>query len=295
MSKLSLIDFCEIPADNQIPWLDRCSVLGADYLSDNQRKWQKSGFLIVDHAVDEEKLQAYEYWRLLRNLPDAYGCLPNPFAYQFISEVRNIALSPTVHKVMYELFQEPMVAHFDLTQWKSTERKWHQDDYLNDESINGHYAAVWFAIDNIAADSGPFQYIEGSNNWPVMRREKIMAKMKKEDANSPSWPVLSEQFVGELFDEKIKENNIPVESFLPLRGQALIWHARLVHRGSLPKNSLCSRKSLIVHFTALSKTNPKLHDIRYSEDGCAYIWHKNIKFEDWPEETGIKRFIPLHY
>ena len=189
---------------------------------------------------------------------------------------------------MSELFREPLVAHFDLTQWKSTERAWHQDDYLNDEKINGYYAAVWFAIDDIHPDAGPFKFVRGTNTWPVMRRNRIKALMDPKDAESPMWPSLSQAMVGDVFAREIAKKNLPVEKFLGKRGQVLIWHARLIHRGSLPKDPSMLRKGLIVHHTAQSKTDPNIHEIRYSDEGVPYIWHKTLEYRDWAPETGVK-------
>lgn len=284
-------DLSERPPNLDIPWLDRADV-DLKSLTEKQRFWHDNGVLLVDDAVSESDLSAYENWRAKRGIPDALGALPISFGYQYVKEIRNVALSKKVYGAMLELFKEPMAAHFDLTQWKSTERAWHQDDYLNDEKINGHYAAVWFAIQDIHPDAGPFEFVRGSNLWPVMRRSKIKALMDPKDAESPSWPSLSQNFVGDVFAQEISKNGIAIEKFLGRRGQALIWHARLVHRGSLPKDPSLARKALIVHYTAVSKTDPNIHEIRYSHEGIPYIRHKMLEFRDWPDHTGIKPHIP---
>ena len=47
-----------------------------------------------------------------------------------------------------------MLLHLALTGWISTQRDWHQDDYLNPPFVANWYAAVWMALDDISAESG---------------------------------------------------------------------------------------------------------------------------------------------
>ena len=39
-----------------------------------------------------------------------------------------------------------------------------------------------------------------------------------------------------------------IYSFLPKKGDAIIWHGRLIHRGANPRNNDLTRKSLIGHY-----------------------------------------------
>ena len=64
-----------------------------------------------------------------------------------------------------------MVLHLNLTGWISSERNWHQDDYLNSAEINGWYLAVWMALDDVSPNSGPFQFI-----LAIPAREQTHAK-----------------------------------------------------------------------------------------------------------------------
>src|SRR5438552_11002670 len=83
---------------------------------------------------------------------------------------------------MESLIGEPMMLHLALTGWVSTERTWHQDDYLNPAHVAGWYAAVWMALDdNIHSDSGPFEYLPGSHRWPTLRRDKVISFLTEEE------------------------------------------------------------------------------------------------------------------
>ena len=79
--------------------------------------------------------------------------------------------------------------HLVLSGWVSSERTWHQDDYLNPDFVNSHYAAVWVALRDISPDCGPFQFVRGSHKWPLTRRDKVLANCPvKTTAADPAWP-----------------------------------------------------------------------------------------------------------
>jgi hypothetical protein len=289
--KRSFTTLTENPPDTEIPWLDRSTVDEAQ-LTQDQESWRRDGVKLLSSVTPEVNLQSYENWRRRRQLRDDLGALPISYGYMYVKEIRDIVLAKPVHDRLFEIFQEPMAIHFDLTQWKSTERAWHQDDYLNDQKVNGHYAAIWFAIDDVHRDSGPFEFVLGSHAWPVMRRSRIKALLPEDEANSPYWPQKSEQFVAKAFADEIERRRSQVETFIGRRGDALIWHARLVHRGSLPKNPHLARKSIIGHYTAVSKVDPQNHEIRHTSDGVPYIYHKQLQFKDWEASSGVAPFEP---
>jgi hypothetical protein len=275
-----------------VPWLDRSDV-DISQLSPEQRQWREHGYVILPKIVPEPLLADYARWREERRLPDELDAMPGAYAYMFVPEIRRIALYKPVAEVMASLIGEPLALEFILSGWKSSERAWHQDDYLNDATVNGYYAAVWIAVDDIDPDAGPFEFVPGSNRWPVMRREKVKALLTPEQANSDLWPYHSQDFVARAFEAEIAGRGASVKPFLAKRGDALIWHARLLHRGSAPRNRALVRRSLICHYCGISKVRPEYHEVRRSPEGVPYIHHKLVKFEDWdPAKTGVRPFVP---
>jgi hypothetical protein len=146
------------------------------------------------------------------------------------------------------LLGEPAGVHLNLTGWVSTERNWHQDGYLNPDEVGDHYAAVWIALADIHPDSGPFQYIPGSHRWHRLVREKFADVV---DLTDPAWPKHSEDVLTPLIEAEIERRGAEVESYLPKRGDVLIWHPRLYHRGSRAKVSGAYRPALIAHMSGI--------------------------------------------
>jgi hypothetical protein len=262
----------EIPQDCVLPPLDRTTV-DESSLSAEQLFWRQNGYLIMPSVLPDDRIAGYVRVREANNMPPIAG-FPNSYAYMQIREIRDICLYEPVAAMMEHLIGDKLALHFDLTQWVSTERTWHQDDYLNEDHINSWYVAAWYALDDVDPASGPFEYVPTSHRWPVMRKQKIQARLNPEEATSARWPSFAEHFVTPIFDAKITESRLPVRQFLAKKGDVLIWHARLVHRGARPRKPGTPRKSIIGHFTALGKISPKDHDVEYTDELFPYIIHK---------------------
>jgi ectoine hydroxylase-related dioxygenase (phytanoyl-CoA dioxygenase family) len=158
-----------------------------------------------------------------------------------------------------------MGLHLNLTGWVTTGRAWHQDDYLNPDFVNSHYAAVWIALRDISPDCGPFEFVPGSHRWPLTRRDKVLANCPVQtSAADPAWPSKTRDWVSEIISREIENQDAQVERFLAKEGDVLIWHGRLAHRGSLPNVPGSPRHSMIAHYSAIEKRS----DMKVWKDGC---------------------------
>jgi ectoine hydroxylase-related dioxygenase (phytanoyl-CoA dioxygenase family) len=241
----SFADLSEEPAAEHLPPLDQ-PVVGEAALTPQQLAWRRDGVLILPRFLPASLMDAYSERRAALNLP---GGWPYPTPYLEIPELRELALYPPLMEQMRELIGEQMMLHLCLTGWVSTERDWHQDDYLNPPFVNSWYAAVWMALDDIHPDSGPFEYVPGSHRWPLMRGEKVRARLPWRQAMQNSWPTVSESFVVPAIEAEIARRRAKVDQFIAKRGDVLIWHGRLFHRGSKPRAPSIMRKALICHYT----------------------------------------------
>lgn len=175
--------------------------------------------------------------------------------YMMVEEIKMLCLYKPFMDILNILIPAsgPMGMHLNLTGWKSTERNWHQDDYLNPPYINAHYAGVWFALDDIHEDAGPFEYVPGSHrHLDVCRGDRIRAALPAEKAMTPDWPKYSEEILNDLYDEEIKRNGWQPVSWAGKKGDVLIWHGWLLHRGSRPKNPALYRPTIITHYSSLN-------------------------------------------
>jgi hypothetical protein len=242
----SFAELSEQPDPKLIPRLDRPG-LDESGLSANQLAWRRDGVVVLRRLLPDSLIDTY-CERYLRASEDLKGDRP----YLAVSELREIALYPPLMHQLRELIGEPMMLHLCLTGWVSSERDWHQDDYLNPEYVNSWYSAVWMALDDVDPDSGPFEYIPGSHQWPLLRREKVRALLPITETLRADWPKRTERFVVPALEAEIERRGAPVRQFIGKRGDVLIWHGRLLHRGSKANRPGAVRKGLICHYSGIN-------------------------------------------
>lgn len=192
-----------------------------------------------------------------------------------IPELRAVALYPPLMDTLRALIGEEMLFHLALAGWVSTERQWHQDDYLNPSFVNTWYAAGWIALDTITPDSAPFQYVPGSHRRGLMRGERIRDLLTEEERRRREvtidinqWPKYAERFVTPAVDAEIAAQGAEVVPFLGEKGHLLIWHSRPMHRGSVGTPGV-KRKSLITHYSGINH-RPDIVGVERDENGRAY-------------------------
>ena len=244
----SFAELSEHPADALVPYLDRQGVEEAS-LNPHRRAWRRDGVVLLPRFMPAPLTHAYCRVREKVAAPGGYD---SPVPYMVVPEIRAICCYPPLQRLLQTLIGGPMGLHLNLTGWVSTERTWHQDDYLNPPFVNSWYAAIWVALDDIHPDSGPFQYVPGSHRWPVVRRDRVLARLTAAERQSPTWPKAAERFVTAAYADQIARTGLPIRSFLGRRGDVLVWHGRLVHQGAAPRVPGMLRRGLIAHYTEVS-------------------------------------------
>jgi 2-polyprenyl-3-methyl-5-hydroxy-6-metoxy-1,4-benzoquinol methylase len=262
---LSWEDIAEEVPDDSLPILDRRDIDLAP-LSDAQRSWRENGYVIVNGLIPEDVIDRYCAVRIKQ--PHAMGW-DSSTPYHDVPEIRDLCLYKPLTELLEALLGEPMGLHLNLTGWVSTERDWHQDDYLNPPVVNGHYAAVWTALDEIKPNAGPFEFIPGSHRWPIIRQARILRLLDCDDGD-PYWPWDSERLLTPFFEREIKQRGAKIERFLGGKGDVLIWHSRLLHRGSLAQRPGAERRSMIAHYSAV-KYRPDMPHVRQHPGGGLYF------------------------
>lgn len=248
-NNITFESLCEEISDGQKAWLDRLhpALSNTDHLH-----WCNNGYLTLNGFIPAPLIDAYCARYERDNGKDAAIGYRTGTAYCENEEMKNLALYSPLTNILSSLIGEPMGLSLCLTNWQSTERNWHQDDYLNPSEVNGHYLAVWIALDDIHPDAGPFEFVPGSHKWPVMRGEKVRALLPESQRNDPFWPWKTQKLVSDLFEAEIEKRGAKTEKWAGKKGDVLIWHSWLAHRGSKPENPELLRKSLIVHYSGIN-------------------------------------------
>lgn len=273
----SFADLTETPNPALLPPLDRPG-LDPSRLTPDQRAWRRDGVVILRNFFPLDLLHRYIARRLELEKISLHRHMAgweSPSPYEHIPEMREVCLYPPLMEKLRELVGEDMLLHLTLTGWVSTERNWHQDDYLNPPHVNSWYAAVWIPLAKIGETQGPFEYIPGSHTWPLLRQARVKAWMppdaraRRNGAGHETWPKDSEDFVVPAIEAEIARRAAPVERFLTDIGDVLIWHGRLMHRGSLATGPNPWRPALIAHYSGL-RHRPDMPNRGRTADGHHY-------------------------
>ncbi|TBR20499.1 methyltransferase domain-containing protein, partial [bacterium] len=276
-----LADLCEEVPEDRLPPLDRKDVSGAALTAD-QRAWREQGYLVLRGFIPPEVREPYRRLRERLRSPGGWRC---PTPYMHFKELRDLGCYGPLADKLRELLSEDMGMHLNLTGWVSTERNWHQDDYLNPPFINSWYAAVWFALDTVSPECGPFEFVPGSHAWPLLRGDKVKELLTPEERSGPDWPKHSERVLNQVFEAEIAERGVRPVRFLAEAGDVLLWHGRLAHRGSRAKVPGSPRKAMIAHYSALSKRIDMPKAVRHGEGG----WYFELDVPLAPEDRAALR------
>lgn len=256
--------------------------------------WNDDGVVVLPGLIPDDLIRAYEAewrvangWRGLSSFPGAdprhgpshvgsgvwvldavepggwVDCTP----YMRHDALRAICCYQPLADALERLLGEPAGVHLNLTGWVSTERNWHQDGYLNPPEVGDRYAAVWMALEDVHPDSGPFQYVPGSHRWHRLLRSRIWEHV---DGTDPQWPKHTEDFLTPLVEAECERRGVEPVSFLPRKGDVLIWHGRLYHRGSRANVPGAYRPSLIAHFSGIRHRPDMPPAIRHEAGGWLF-------------------------
>lgn len=267
---VTLADLTEEGRDGHFPLLDQPEI-DETLLTDDQRDWRTKGLVVLKNFLPDDLMDAYCRVREKLNRPGGWDC---DTPYMHVQELRDLALFPPLMFKMKELIGDDMGLHLNLTGWVSTQRNWHQDDYLNPPSVRCWYTAVWMALDDIDPRSGPFEFVRGSHKWPLMRQDKLFTVLTDEMKANRAWPGLTQGVISALYDQEIHRRRVWAEHIDLKRGDVIVWHGALVHRGSLPQSPGMPRKSLISHYSGINH-RPDMPVVAEDQNGQAYFPFKS--------------------
>jgi len=107
-------------------------------------------------------------------------------------------------------------------------------------------------LNDIDENSGPFEFVRGSHVLPTITQEKTLMRLEPSERSDPLWPKYSERFLTPMFEGLIRDCELKVERFLPKKGDVLVWHARLMHRGAPPVDPELWREAVILHYSGVN-------------------------------------------
>ncbi len=235
--------FVELPGAVPHAWIDRL-------LAEIERDWTHG-----NDAVTVERCEPGGGFLPMR--PELRELKTKVLEYHAVSPTaRDIQFAPAIRRFLTQLFERPPLAFQSLLFRWGTEQAMHQDTAYVVLRSPMEFVGCWIALEDVQAGSGELQYHVGSHRIPEyfwFGRSRSRPPGFEDERAFLQW--VQQQSV---------QAGCPLQRFLPKKGDALVWHADLVHGGSPRVHRALTRQSLVTHYCPLDVEPEGVADGRHS-------------------------------
>lgn len=156
---------------------------------------------------------------------------------------RAIWTLPPVMKFLRAVFQQEPLPCQTLVFIRGSGQDMHQDTIHLTAFPAGYMCGVWIALEDIEADAGPLFVYPGSHRLPRLYCQSVdMSKVRDGD-----WSEFAQKFLPRLASE-LENAGCEQQTYLPRKGDILVWHENLTHGGSVRNDNTLSRRSIVSHY-----------------------------------------------
>lgn len=244
-------------------------------------EFHESGLLRIDFGFDERQLDAIiekvepHYDSAYRENPSIATRVQD--AWKWVDEVRRLAVDQRVKQALAQLLERQPLPFQTLNFPIGTSQYAHSDTIHFSTIPEGYMVGVWVALEDIDEDNGPLIYYPGSHKLPYLSMQDLGLGQGYE-----YYPEYEKKI-----QELIREHDFKPEYGLVKKGEAIIWHANLLHGGAPRKSLERSRHSQVTHYyfegckyyTPMESTQNK---IRYRKP----FWIPDTEEFDLPDSAG---------
>jgi hypothetical protein len=251
------------------PWLDRTDA--ADAIERRRergeitaieaayaRRWARDGFVVIESFFEHRRLDAVwaAYERALAAhavTPDAPATETDPHPGRTLNphfdvpEVDALLRDPDLVEIVAMLLGAQALPFQTIMGHKGSEQRPHSDAIHMTTYPLGYLAAAWLAFEDISAESGPVVYYPGSHRLPYVFAEDV--GISAEDFRERGYSPYHERYEPRIA-ALVEEAGLQPLYFTPRKGDVLVWHANMIHGGSLRAQPASSRRALVCHYFA---------------------------------------------
>lgn len=270
---------------SQLPWIDRAdididtypipkgNVLDERSLRVLLHQWRTNGIVVlpgaaratdVDAFVEELdsviadphqallsiEIQGRQTWTIAEKPEIVRGpSVKINHLHNASAHAARLSLCPAVVDFLSCIFEAPPTPTQSLTFWTGSQQSTHIDyPYVKMQRRLPYMAASWVALEDIHADAGPIEYFPGGHRTDLTGffdwgHGDIVA--------DPKTRLRSATEFAQYLDQRMVECGIEPVVFLPRKGDVLIWHCNMPHRGASIRDPQRTRKSYVTHFTGM--------------------------------------------
>lgn len=159
-------------------------------------------------------------------------------AWKYVDAARRLAVDQKVLHALEQLLGRKALPFQTLNFPIGTSQYAHSDTIHFSTIPEGFMAGVWVALEDIDLDNGPLTYYPGSHKLPYYSMQDLGL------AEGYQHYAAYEQKVQDL----IAEHDLQPEYGTVEKGNAIIWHANLLHGGASRKDMQRTRHSQVTHY-----------------------------------------------
>ena len=153
-------------------------------------------------------------------------------------DVQAVALDSRLTSVLRWVLGDLPVAIGSLNFERGSAQAFHTDTLYMPGPTLDSMTAAWIALEDVRPDAGPLTYYPGSHRIPLFTFSTGAANVIEEEM--PAYRKHMQKHVDAMGLQPV--------TYLPKKGDVLIWHERLFHGGSPIADPSLTRKSLVVHY-----------------------------------------------
>lgn len=238
-------------------------------LADRLTDFKRDGFVILRQAVPHQAIDNYiaefdEAAKTDQDIMVSYGRDVFPIAGQDLHKpllkildtlvklptAMPLAFADRIVEFVEEVFDDAPLAFQSLHFEVGSTQAIHQDTAYVVLNQPRKLVAAWIALQDVEPGSGELIYYPGSHRFG----EFMYPGDKKHWNPETDGDAIHDHHLNWLH-VAAKENGVSTSSFLPKKGDVLIWHADLAHGGGEITDPSLTRRSLVVHYGPAS-SNP---------------------------------------
>jgi ectoine hydroxylase-related dioxygenase (phytanoyl-CoA dioxygenase family) len=155
---------------------------------------------------------------------------------------RSAVFSPAISRLLHSCFDTGANAFQCLTFHYGSQQAMHQDGAYVVVAEPLQFLASWIALEDISEGTGELAYFSGSHRLD----DFIFGEKSKSWNPGVHGEAIHREFIDTL-EQRCQDADMPRQTFLPKKGDALIWASDLVHGGS-KRTAEGTRQSIVTHY-----------------------------------------------
>ena len=248
-------------------WFDVDDAMNSDVQDPNFRRFIQDGYCVLESAVSVEAIDvlvaemnvafrdknSYEIFyqdnpsgetRPLSTFDGDASSVRFVDLMMSLDSAQRVLMSEKIIDFLTKLFEAPPVLFQSLSFEYGSQQGLHQDTAYVVTVPPMNLVGVWIALEDVVEGSGELMYGVGSHNLPYFFQNRTG---KFHWDSQLDGHAIHEEYAEYLRQECVT-NGKRIQTFLPKKGDVLIWHSQLAHGGSQITNPEKTRRSLVGHF-----------------------------------------------